>query len=555
MAELARATGLPAALVGLLAARGFRTPERIDRFLKPRLSDLADPGALPGMDRAVARIAEAIGRQEGIAIYGDYDVDGVSSTALLMMVLNRLGARVTPYLPNRIEEGYGLSVEALARCVESCHPNLLITVDCGTGAQAAVERAGEMGLDVIVTDHHELAGTLAKPIALVNPKLGTDLDTRMLAGVGVAFKVCHALVKYGREQGLTGADEIDLREYLDLVALGTIADVVPLLGENRILSSHGLACLNQRARIGLKALADVAGVDGELGTYHVGYVLGPRMNAVGRLGAAETALELLLTEHAARARSLAATLDAANRERKRIESDILQEAIRRIDAVFDPLRHFGIVVGEEGWHVGVIGIVASRLSARYDRPAVVVAFEADGTGRGSCRSVEGLDLMASLKTCEAHLTSYGGHEMAAGLALTRTQFEAFGAAFDAACAAELRGREDSGAQHLDAWLTMADVLDEDFMEALERLRPFGEGNPEPIWGLHGVRVTGEPRVVGGSHLKMTVAVGRAQCEAIGFGMGDREIPSVPLDVAFTLRKNEYQGRETVQLRLEDFRPA
>lgn len=552
---LARHSGLPHPLARALVARGVSSATEADRFLKPRLSALADPFSLPGMALAVDRIWRAIRDKEPVVVYGDYDVDGVTSAALMVRVLGRLGARVSACLPNRVEEGYGLSPESLERCIGQFHPRLIVTTDCGSGSVEAVALARRAGIDVVVTDHHEITGPPAGAVAVVNPKLGDDVSARMLAGVGVAFKVCHALLKAGRDRRWAVAETVDLRDYLDLVALGTIADVVPLLHENRILARHGLTCLNGTGRVGLRALADVAGVTGEMGAYHVGFVLGPRINAAGRMGQAEAALELLLTDQPSRARELAAGLDASNRERKRIETEITEAAIARIDALFDPTSHFGIVVGEPGWHVGVIGIVASRLAARYGRPAVVVGFDADGVGRGSCRSVPGFDLVRGLESCEGHLSQFGGHAMAAGLEVKQADFARFSEAFRQACQQSLAGQDLTPVLDLDAWVSLGELFSSGFNETLGVLGPFGVGNPEPVWGVRGVRLIGPPRVLKERHLKMTVGLGNQQCEAIGFGMGDRVVPDGALDLAFVLRENAYLGRTTLQLHLQDFRPA
>jgi single-stranded-DNA-specific exonuclease len=553
--ELARQAALPYPIALVLAARGITTPDGIDRFLKPRLSELSDPFELPDAAAAVDRIWRAIETGEPIAVYGDYDVDGVTGTALMVTVLGALGARVSACLPNRIDEGYGLTPESLARCLEAHHPRLIVTVDCGTGSHAAVAIAREAGVDVVVTDHHPLSGPPAAAVAVVNPKCGTHPHQRMLAGVGVAFKLCHALLKAGRERGHAASTALDLRDHLDLVALGTIADVVPVLGENRILIRHGLACLNGKSRVGLRALAEVAGASGELGAYHVGFVLGPRLNAAGRLGNAELALDLLLTGDEDHAEAVASTLDAANQERKRIEAHILETAMQRIDAGFDPARHFAVVVGEDGWHVGVVGIVAARLAARYSRPAVVVGFDETGMGRGSCRGVDGIDLAATLALCTRHLHKHGGHEKAAGLELHRREFESFQQAFHDACATALSGRDLRPELRVDAWVTMAEMIAPAFFSALTQLAPFGEQNPEPVWAVRGVRVVGLPRKVGTGHLKLAFGEGAHRVEAIGFGMADRPLPEGPMDVAFMVRKNVYLGRETLQWQLVDFRGA
>ncbi|MEI6148287.1 MAG: single-stranded-DNA-specific exonuclease RecJ [bacterium] len=553
--QLVAHSGFAHSLARALVGRGVRSPTEVDQFLKPRLSALQDPFLLPGMDRAVDRIWAAIRAKETIVVYGDYDVDGVTSAALMVLILGRLGAQVSCCLPNRIEEGYGLSAEALERCIQSAHPRLIVTTDCGSGSADVIAMAHQAGIDVVVTDHHEVDRAPAGAVAVVNPKLGDNLSARMLAGVGVAFKVCHALLRVGRERRMAAAEAVDLRDYLDLVALGTIADVVPMLDENRILTRHGLSRLNITNRVGLRALADVAGVRGEMGSYHVGFVLGPRINAVGRMGNAEAALELLLTEEVSRARELASSLDTSNRERKRIETGMIDTAIARIDAYFDPAAHYGIVVGETGWHVGVVGIVASRLAAHYDRPAVVVGFDEAGVGRGSCRSIPGFDLVMGLKCCERHLDRFGGHAMAAGLEMSRDNFDRFCETFHQACKDSLEGRDLAPTLDLDAWVSLDEATDPQFMQTLNQMAPFGEGNPEPVWGLRGVRLIGAPRILKERHLKMMVGVGSRQCEAIGFGMGEREVPSGELDLAFVLRENNYMGRTSLQLQLQDFRPS
>ena len=551
---LSSQSGLPVPLVSLLVSRGFTTAETIDRFLNPRLSDLADPSRLPDMGKAVDRIWQAIDKNEAIVVFGDYDVDGVSSTALMVQVLTKLGARITPFLPHRIEDGYGLSIEPLKRCLETGDPKLLITVDCGTGSVEAAEWARSVHLDVVVTDHHEASGPVAPVLALVNPKLGTEERIKALAGVGVAFKLCHALVKKGRETGVPAAAATDLRDYLDLVALGTIADIVPLQDENRIYARHGLARLNQTDSIGLKSLIEVAGIKGEVEAYHVGFILGPRLNAAGRIGDAQAALELLLTDQPERAHVLALQLDRANRERQDIEARIVREATTQIDSFFEPAKHFSLVVASDQWHAGVVGIVASRLSARYRRPAVVIALDESGMGRGSCRSIEGFDLVHHLGACSDQLLRFGGHAMAAGLELKAEAVDAFRKKFNQVAAGVLDGADLRPVQTVDAWLNLGEA-DQSMLDALDRMRPFGFGNPTPVFAARGLRVVGQPRIVGNGHLKMTLADGGVQRETIGFNLGERGVPEGLIDAAFQLQKNTYMGRETIQLNLQDFRSS
>jgi len=554
--ELARHSLLSVPLARALSLRGVSAAGEVDRFLNPRLSDVADPFTLPAMDAAVARIWKAIKKQEPIVVYGDYDVDGVTSAALMSYVLTALGGHVHRFLPNRMEEGYGLNAETVERCIKACKPGLIVTTDCGSGSHEAAAAAAKAGVDIVVTDHHEVGtGGPAPVVALVNPKLGSDSRARCLSGVGVAFKVCHALLKKGRDHKHAAAFSVDLREVLDLVALGTVADMVPMIHENRILIRHGLAQLNRRERVGLRILSEVAGVTGEMGTYHVGFVLGPRMNAAGRMGKADDALELLLTEDPVKARELAVFLDSANQDRKQVENEIMEEAVRRIEAFYDPALHFGIVVGEVGWHVGVVGIVASRLVNKYGRPAIVVGFDENGMGRGSCRSIEGFDLLGSLDACSEYLSRHGGHEMAAGLEVHQGAFERFQTAFHTVCEKGLKGRDLRRTLELDSWVSMAEVLDPEFMAVTGCMGPFGESNPEPVWGLKSVQLVGAPRILKDAHIKLRIGLGGDVCDAIGFKMADRasELGDGPLDLAFNLRANTYMNRTTLQLNLIDFR--
>ncbi|MBI2438001.1 MAG: single-stranded-DNA-specific exonuclease RecJ [Lentisphaerae bacterium] len=560
--QLAESLGLPLAAAEVLVGLGYSDASAIERFLNPRLSDLSDPFLLPDLERAAQRLHQAIRTSEPIVVYGDYDVDGIVSAGLLLQVLRRLGAKaVTPYLPNRHGEGYGLSLAALERCMEQGQPSVLVTVDCGTNSVAAVQRAQEAGIDVIITDHHESSGPVAPALAVVNPKLGQDERLKDLSGVGVAFKLCHGLLKVAKDQGAGIAPAFDLREYLDLVAVGTVADIVPLTGENRILVRHGLEQMNRSLPQRWQALVDVAGIRGAIDTYHIGFCLGPRLNAAGRLTNADMSLELLLTDDQARARQIARDLDSANRERQKIEAAIIVEAMRAIDGYFNEREHYGLVIGNDGWHAGVIGIVAARLAARYRRPAIVVAFDGaqatpgrDGVGRGSGRSIEGFSLLNGLERCKQHLLTYGGHAFAAGIVIERSQFEAFQRAFNAAARLELEGRDLRAVQRINAWVTLSDV-DERLYAALEMLRPFGQNNPAPVLAARGVRIQGEKRRVGTNHLRFMVGDGQTSRPAIAFGMADMAIPDGLMDVAFTIKQNSFSGKATLELNVQAIREA
>lgn len=556
--QMAATLDLPLPVAEMLMGLGCRDMAEIARFLNPRLSDLSDPFLLPDMEPAARRILQAILADESIAVYGDYDVDGIVSTALLVQVLHRLGAPVvTPCLPIRQEEGYGLSLAALTRCIAQCNPSLLITVDCGTNNTEAVHLAQKAGIDVVITDHHESRGQRVEALAVVNPKLGQDNNLKVLAGVGVVFKLCHGLLKIGRNQGLKVAQDVDLREYLDYVAVGTVADIVPLVGENRILVRHGLTQMNRVMAPRWKSLVDIAGIRSAIDAQHIGYGLGPRLNAAGRMGNAAMSLELLLTDNVERAHEIAVELDGANRERQKIESEIVAEAMREIDANFNEHEHYGLVIAKTGWHAGVIGIVASRLVARYQRPVVVVAFDTDGrdgVGRGSCRSIEGFHLLNGLEQCRQLLVTYGGHEMAAGFEIKRGQYESFRTAFNQAVKVGIEGRDLRPTQRINAWITL-DQVNDSLFAAMEALRPFGQANPVPVLAVHGVRIQGQPRRVGVNHLRFMVGDGRTSRSAIAFRMADIAIPDGPVDVAFTFQKNFFLGNATLELNVQDIRRA
>ncbi|NKB24704.1 MAG: single-stranded-DNA-specific exonuclease RecJ [Kiritimatiellae bacterium] len=552
VSDLADRLKIPHPIAAAYVSRGYT--EDIRSFLQPRLSELSDPFLLPDMLTAVECIWHAIDTHQTIIVYGDYDVDGITSTALLINVLQQLGASVNYFLPHRVDDGYGLRIDTLKRCVEQLNPQLIITVDCGTNSIEAVEHAKTLNIDVIITDHHEPDQEVAKALALVNPKLGTCEETKMLAGVGVAFKLCHALLKQARIQDRPQAHEIDLRNHLDLVATGTITDIVPLVGENRILVKHGLERLTQTTSVGFKELIEVAGISGEIDTYHVGFMLGPRLNAAGRLGTAEVSLALLLTDDADKALSLAKQLDATNRERKETELKTFEEAMNDVEMCFDPDTQYCLVSVGENWHPGVIGIVASRICQRFNRPSIVIAMDSTGIGKGSCRSISAFNMAAGLGACAEHLKTFGGHSMAAGLEITTEHVASFKQQINQVAADTLRSKDLRPVQRIDAWIDLSEVNDS-LLTALNTFRPFGQGNSRPIWATRRVNMMGQPRVVGKNHLKMTVVSGGTEIDTIGFGLGEREIPDGPIDIAFYPQINLFQGRDRLQLNLQDFRPA
>lgn len=547
--------GLPPSLCSVLAQRGLTNKKSVERFLQPRLGDLSLPFELPDMDEAATRIWYAIEKGERISVFGDYDVDGITSTSLLSRILIELGADVRAFIPSRLNEGYGLTVPAFQRCVAEQSPNLIITVDCGTNSAESVKLAAASGIDVVVTDHHEPGENLAPACAIVNPKLTTVPSLRNLAGVGVCFKLCHALLMIGRHRKSSAAHRIDLRNYLDIVAMGTVADVVPLLEENRIFVHRGLQCLSQTRWPGLQALKGTSGLKGNqaLSTYHIGFVLAPRINAAGRVGGVGDALELFLTNDGRRGSHLAEALDAANRRRQEIEKEITREAMEWIDSFFIPEKHFGIVVAGKNWHPGVVGIVASRLSAKYNRPVVVLGFGECGRGRGSGRSIEGFNIYEGLQKCAEHLVKFGGHEQAAGLTIDYENVEVFRKAFNRAAREGLQASDMRPTLEIDCWVSVDDV-DWPLLEGLKKMEPFGQDNREPVFAIKGARLAGTPRIVGDRHLKFAIKTRRGSVDAIAFGFADQPLPE-KLDVAFVMQENDFMGRRSIQLNVKDFRAA
>lgn len=561
VASIVSSYGFSKPVARVLATRGITSPAQLEAFLQPRLANLSDPFSLPGMRKAVDLILDHIDQGSSILVYGDYDVDGVTATALMIQILSGLGGIAIPFLPHRLEDGYGLGTDTLIRCVENYHPNLIVTVDCGTSSVDAAVKARELGIDLIVTDHHEPAAEgIAPACAIVNPHLPETPDqkypeeVRMLSGVGVAFKLCHGLIKEARKRGSEAAAAIDLKKYMDLVALGTVADIVPLQQENRILVYHGLNLLNRTSSVGINSLIETTGITGTVDTYQIGFIIGPRINAAGRLGNADAALELMLTESKPRAMALAQQLDEASRKRQEIEDRIVKEACQDLDARFNPEKDFGLVVAHPHWHPGVIGIVASRIASRYNRPVIVIGMDEDGICSGSCRSITGFDLLSHLVKCAPLLRRYGGHAMAAGLYVDSDKIEALSKRFNEVCAESLSHRDLRSPLVIDAWLSPKEIQEHLYHDQ-NRLRPFGHSNQWPVWAIRNVTPLFPVRVTGGKHLKFIFSLGGQQMEAIGFSMGARQVPQGPLDIAFNLILNRFQGREYLQLHLKDFRPA
>ncbi len=544
-------------LAQCLMNRGFREPAGIRRFLQPQLKQLADPFLLPNMAAAVERLFRARANAERLVIFGDYDVDGVTSTALLTQVLRALGWFVEHYLPHRLDEGYGLSRDGVENCLKKFPVKLLLAVDCGSTAVDTIARLKEQGVEVIVLDHHQVSTPPPDAVALVNPQLSPSdaPGFRELCSAGLAFKLAHALVKRGRETGLAGAQDFDLRPFLDLVALGTIADLVPLTGENRILASAGLKALDASRRPGLVALKKVAQVGSPVGTYEVGFQLGPRLNAAGRLENAAEALQLVLTGDPAEAERIAQSLDARNRERQQIEKHMAGQVIGAVRARFNPDTDWVIVEGQLLWHIGVVGIVASRVVREFYRPTIIVGGEG-GEWRGSGRSIEGFDLAAALRECGDLLVRHGGHAMAAGVTIQPERLEELRVRLNALARRTLKPEQLQPPLRLDAEVALGDLTPERLAE-LDQLEPLGQGNPTVQLVIRGVRQSRPSLRMGKEqqHVKLFVTDGRNTLEAVLWNAGKGELPTGTFDLAAVPQINEYNGKRTVQLKVLDWRNA
>ena len=552
--RLERGFGLRRATATVLCNRGI-LPEQVRAFFQPRLRELADPFELPGMERAVERIWQAVTNEEKILIHGDFDIDGISATALLSWVLRANRARTDSFLPHRLEEGYGLSIESLDKAVRD--QTLLITVDCGITGLEGARYAKERGLDLIISDHHEPGEELPEALAIIDPKLHPELEhLQALAGVGVCFKLCHAFLKYGREHQLGGVGP-DLKEGMDLVALGTVADIVPLTGENRCLVRHGMAVLAMQQRPGVHALCEIAGIRNQLNAEDIAFRLAPRLNAAGRMGEAGDALELLECDNIVAAHDLARKLDNYNRQRQDLEEETYQAAREQINR-FKLLERSAIVVHGDKWHRGVIGIVASRLAQEFNRPSIVLTRDEDGALQGSGRSIADLNLIEALDRCGDCLKSYGGHLMAVGLTLEGDRFDDFQSRFEAAVKPEATG-DGSGVSvlpimELEGELEIGE-LDEQFFRELELLRPFGQENPPPAFRFS--RVYADRLLPAGTNNSRGLLVDESarKINFICFGRVPGEFPQGLWDIAGTPALNLYTGIATPQIRILDVRPA
>jgi single-stranded-DNA-specific exonuclease len=545
---LARELHIPLTLAALLVQRGLGEPNAARAFLRPQLDRLSDPYSLAGMADAVAAIVAAVRRGDTILVHGDYDVDGQAATAVLTRALKIGGAKAVGFVPHRLRDGYDFGPAGLAHA-HAIGAGLIITCDCGITANATVAAAESAGIRVVVTDHHLCPPILPPATAVVNPQRPDDTSgLGMLCGTGIAFKLVQALVP---ALGLPASLPHHL---LDYVALATVADVVPLIGENRILVRHGLRLLRETRWPGLRALLESSGLgNGELRAGQVGFVLAPRLNAAGRIGEAADGLRLLLSDDPAEARALAERLARLNTERQALDQKILDDALALVESAGNLERRSAIVLGDEAWHPGVVGIVASRIVERYGRPAFLVCFDGE-IGKGSGRSISRFNLHDALIRCGDLLERYGGHRMAAGLTLRRENFALFQQRFEQVAAEQLPAAELGPEQRVDLEITLAEASDE--LERLIRhLEPCGMGNPAPVFGVRGVGFT-RAQLVGTNHLRGWLEHQNAGLGAIGFQLADRvSWPSDhPMDAAFKLEQNEFRGLTSLQARLLSLTP-
>jgi single-stranded-DNA-specific exonuclease len=545
--EQAGKQAVPVVVCQLLAARGVHSVDGAKRFLRPTLDQVESPERMIDLPRAADRLAQAVVRGEPILVHGDYDVDGICSTTLMTKVLRGLGGVVTPFIPDRIADGYDLGPAGVA-AAQRVGATVVLTCDCGTSAHAAATALRALGIDLIITDHHLPSGALPEAFAVVNPKrVDCPSADKDLAAVGVAYKLARAVV------ARCGGDPAAVEGLLDLVALATIADVAPLRGENRVFARLGLAQLAASAHPGIRSLLRASRLDGKpLTAGRVGFTLAPRLNALGRLGQAIRGVELLLAEDEATANVIARECEELNAERQELNRRMLEEALREVETL-DLDATWGIVLAREGWHPGVIGIVASRLVEATARPVMMVAVQ-DGVGKGSGRSIPALDLHGVLADCRDLVVRFGGHRAAAGLTIEAARLPAFAERFDAQVRSRLTTDDLVPTLRTDLELAI-DAVDETLERGLRHLEPFGVGNPGPIFVSRGVRIARGPRRIGTDGVKLALETPTGPLEGICWEGARAEGIAVgaTVDIAYKLEANEYQGRRTLQAVIQDLR--
>ncbi|RMH69070.1 MAG: single-stranded-DNA-specific exonuclease RecJ [Gemmatimonadetes bacterium] len=553
--QLMDALDVPPVIAKILLQRGWNTPEKAHQFLNPSLESLHDPFLMKDIAIAANRLAKALQNKERIMVYGDYDVDGITGTSLLLSVLRRLGGDVDFYIPDRMNEGYGLSIEGIRQALRD-GISLIVTVDCGIRATDEAKFAEKVGIDMIVTDHHEPGENPVEALAVINPKQTDDTyPFTDLCGAGVAFKLLCAVTRVMNKPLQIVFD------YLDIVALGTISDIVPLVDENRVIAHYGLRLINTSPRVGLKALIHVAGLkQRRIGSSEIVFNLAPRINAGGRIGDAKRGVELLMATTYSHALKIANGLDAENKRRQNIDETIYEDAKRMVEEMYDIEHTRGLVLASEEWHAGVIGIVASRLVEKYYRPTVLISIDPEtGAGKGSSRSIPTFHLYEAMVQCSDLLDEFGGHQHAAGLTIRKERIHAFRERFNAVATNALTPEDLIPHLEVVGEVTLDDVINGKLYVYLKQFAPFGPQNMRPVLVTRRVDVVGTPRIVGRNHLKFTVGQGDVTLEIIGFGFGtialvDELTYARPkLDIAYVVEENRWHGRITLQGRLKDLK--
>ena len=554
--QLIRELPLSPLLAQCLVNRGLVTKEEVSDFLKPKLKLLADPFLIPNMEVAIERLWKARSNDERLLIYGDYDADGITSTALLVEALTELGWNVQAYLPGRFDDGYGLSPISVEKCLKQFEINLLLAIDCGSTSNEAIDCLNKNKVDVIVVDHHQLSNPPPNPVAMVNPQLSNDYPNfQELCSVGLAFKLIHAIVKKGRQEGLQKERDLDLKQYLDLVAIGTVADLVPLVGENRKLLRFGLEQLSNTTRPGLVALKKITNIKSPVSVFNVGFNLGPRINAAGRMENPLAALNLLLAKDIFTAEKNAKLLDGFNLDRQKVERDISTKAIEDIKNKFDPDKDFVIVEGNMEWHLGVIGIVASRVMRKFYRPAFILTKDGNGW-KGSARSIEGFDLAEAMRECDDLLNDHGGHAMAAGVSVKPGQVDAFRERINEVAKKTINSEMFQAPLKLDAETNLSEMTLVRIQE-MQQIEPTGQGNPEIQLLIPNLTMSGSIFRMGKDkqHVKFWANDDRESCEVIAWNLKPEDEPKGNFDLAVAPQVNSFNGHLSIQLKLIDWRPT
>ncbi|MDY6786680.1 MAG: single-stranded-DNA-specific exonuclease RecJ [candidate division WOR-3 bacterium] len=548
--QLAETLDMPLRIVEILMNRGIEEEDELRKMLYPSIDDMYDPFEMKDMEKGVKRILKAVENHEKVMIFGDYDADGITSTSLMYDFLGEQGIVPEYFIPNRVDDGYGLSRRGLDIAVDK-NIDLLITVDCGITGFAEIDYARKQGIDCIVTDHHEVLEKIPNATAVINPHRYDDrYPFKYLAGCGVVLKLIQAYKK------MTGGDPADIDKYLDLVALGTVADVVPLIDENRIITYLGLKQFAKTQNLGIRALCDIAGVNrNKIAAFHIGFVLAPRINAVGRMSDASEAVKLFTTEDETETELIARDLDLENRKRRKIDQEVYEEAVELIER--DKLyNRNAIILANENWHEGVIGIVASRLVEKYYKPTIMISM-ADGMGKGSGRSIPDFHMYDALVQVDDLLESFGGHKLAAGISIKSNKLDEFRKKFEELARSGIEEVSKTPTIEIDACLELNEI-DDNLEEKLKLLAPFGFGNPRPVFMSSNINVIGYPLMLKDRHMRFVVGNNECSFDSIWFNNGKNMIadlidPESVIDIAYYIKRNNFQGKNEIQLQVKDIK--